>query len=440
LIQKPRNKIFFGWWTVLATSLLTGIAYGFYQFGISVIFKPLAMELGLNRAETSAAASFARLEGGFEAPLTGWLIDKFGTKWVIFTGVFLLGLGLILMTFIQQQWQYYVVWGFVVATGVNTAITLPIDKTLTNWFVKKRGLAMGIKNAFIGGGGILVLPFVTWMTINHGWRMVCTTWGILVFASLLLVVFLIKPKRPEYYGLLPDGAKLDDNANPDITASNLIDKGIKYASEVQEAEFTLRQAMRTRAYWMLLLAMACQGMTQGTITLHMIPFLTDTGIDPVVAAGMMSIMVFFTIPSRFFGGWIVDYVKKDHLQYLLAACFALVALGIGAFLVKPGIATIYLFLICFGIGSSAPTSLNLLIRGRFFGRKAYGSIAGISSLITMPFGIAAPIYAGWIYDTTGSYTTAFTTFACLATFAALIASFVRAPKPPEQVSDASKFM
>ena len=439
MIQKPRHRIFFGWWTVLATSLLTGIAYGFYQFGISVIFKPLSTELGLNRAETSAAASLARLEGGFEAPLNGWLVDKFGTKWVIFTGVFLFGLGLILISFVQEQWQYYVVWGFIIATGINTGITLPIDKTLINWFVKKRGLAMGIKNAFIGGGGMVVLPVVTWITINYGWRTVCTTWGVLVFTSLLLVVFLIKPKRPEYYGLLPDGAKVDVSANTDATELNLVDKGIKYASEAQEAEFTLRQAIKTRAYWMLLVAIACLGMIQGTVTLHMIPFLTDTGIDPVAAAGMMSIMVFFTIPSRFFAGWIIDYVKKEHLQYLLAACFALVAAGIGAFLIKPCTATIYIFLISFGIGSSAPTSVNLLMRGRFFGRKAYGSIAGFHSLVTMPFGIAAPIYAGWIYDTTGSYTTAFTTFALLATFAALVSSFIRAPKPPKQVSDASKF-
>jgi len=106
------------------------------MYGFSALFKPLALELGFSRAVTSVATGIGRFSGGFEAPVTGWLVDKFGPKYVILFGVTVFGLGLILMYFIDSLWAFYIVWGVVVSTGMNTALAFPIDKAITNWFVK----------------------------------------------------------------------------------------------------------------------------------------------------------------------------------------------------------------------------------------------------------------------------------------------------------------
>ena len=262
-------------------------------------------------------------------------------------------------------------------------------------------------------------------------------WSGVMFATLPLIYFLVKQERPEYYGLLPDGATVEGEA---ADTSQMIDKGVEYATSLGETEFTVRQAMKTSAYWMLLVAW-CSGMiVMSAVNIHIIPFLTDMGIDPMAATGMMAMMVFFTIPARFLGAFLGDYVGKDHLPFFMSGTFLLMAAGIIAFLLKQSIAMVYVFLILYGFGSGASIPVRLIVGGRYFGRKAFGTILGSVMIIEAPIGFVAPIYAGWIYDITGSYITAFITFTALATFAAFLMLLVRPPKPPAQVTDIHKFV
>jgi OFA family oxalate/formate antiporter-like MFS transporter len=104
-------KIFPGWWTVLAGGIVALWAYSYQAYGISALFKPISSELGFSRAATSVASSIGRFEGGFEAPLTGWITDRYGPRWIVILGVFLISLGLVLMYFINSLWSFYVAWG-----------------------------------------------------------------------------------------------------------------------------------------------------------------------------------------------------------------------------------------------------------------------------------------------------------------------------------------
>jgi len=178
----------------------------------------------------------------------------------------------------------------------------------------------------------------------------------------------------------------------------------------------------------------------GGFGLHSIPFLTDQGISLTAAGALMGMMIFFTIPSRTLAGLIADRLKKTQLQLLWAAGCLLRALGIGFFLFSQTTAMIYVFLILYGIGTGVVAPLDIIVRARYFGRKAYGSIAGSSSLFTAPFGVVAPIFTGWVYDTTGSYITALIIFASLFVLTAVLLLFVRSPKPPTDVTDINKFM
>ncbi|MFC1847569.1 MFS transporter [Chloroflexota bacterium] len=436
--SRSYSKIFFGWRTVIITGILSGLGHGFYGLGVSALFKPVASELNFSRASTSVAAGIGRLEGSIEAPLTGWLVDKYGPRWVIFAGICIAATGLPLMYFINSLWAYYLVWGLIMGTGINLALTIAVDKTLTNWFIIKRGLAQGIKFAIIGIVGVIVLPIITWQVAEQGWRITCLIWGGIMFASAPFALLFVKQKRPEYYGLLPDGAKIasDSEANVD----GMIDKGVEYAASFQEVEFTLRQALRTPAYWMLLASFAGHTMVYGAFYIHCIPFLTDIGIDATTAGAMMGLMVFFTVPARFLGGIVSDRVRKNRMQFLLAAAFLFQAVGIGVFCLNQSIAMVYVLLILYGFGSGAATPLYLLILGRYFGRKAFGSIHGSTNLFRAPVQIAAPVYAGWVYDTTGSYMTAFIIFAALAGFSAIIMCIVRPPETPAHITDIHKFL
>ena len=211
--SKPR--MFSGWWSVLFIGVVSGLGHGFNIYGISVFFKDIASELELNRAYTSLAAGIGRLEGGITSPLVGWLSDKFGPRWIVVIGTFIAAIGMILMCFISQVWHYYVAWGVLIGLGLNIGLTVACDKMINDWFIKRRGLAQGIKFALIGVFGIVILQAITWLNDVKDWRFTCFVWGFIMLASLPLAYFLIKPHRPEYYGLLPDGAQLESDAEKD---------------------------------------------------------------------------------------------------------------------------------------------------------------------------------------------------------------------------------
>ena len=431
--RKKHPKIFFGWWMTLVSAIITGLGQGVTSYGSSALFKPIASELGFTRAATSVAASIRRLEFGIMAPVTGLLVDRFGPRWVIIFGICLMGTGLVSMRFISSIWAYYLVWGVIIGIGGTFALTIAVDKALTNWFVRKRGIAVSMRFVTISIVGVIVLPIITWLIATQGWRITCLIWAGVMFASLPLMWFFMKQKRPEYYGLLPDGAKVESQAEADT--EDLIDKGVEYAANFQEAEFTLKQAMRTPAFWMLVITNTSGMIIHGGFNLHCIPFLTDMGIAPTLAGGMMAIMVFFTIPSMFLSGFIADRIRKERLRLLMAGAYLFQALGITIFLLNQTTASIFIFLIMYGFGNGSIRPLLIIIRGRFFGRKAYGSIEGASVMLEAPVALLAPVYTGWVYDTTGSYITAFILFAVLAVFATSLICLIKPPPTPVRDSD-----
>ena len=436
--RKKFSEIFPGWWLNIVTGLYTGLGHGFYSYGVSVLFKPLSIDLGLNRAGTSWATGIGRLQGSAEAPITGWLCDRFGPKWVIVTGTFIAASGLLLMYFIRSAWAYYLVWGVITAIGMNLALTIAVDKALTDWFIRKRGLALGIRFVIIGGCGVIVLPIVSWLVTTYDWRVTCLIWSMVMFTGIPMMWRFVKQKRPEYYGLLPDGVKVESGGNTDL--NTMIDRGVEYAAEYDEIEFTLRQAMKTPAYWLITLSWIFAMAVAGAINTHCIPLLTDMGIDENIASGMMAMMVFFTIPARFVAGVLADRVRKDRMQFLVAGTFILQALGIGIFLLHQSVVTVYVLLVLYGFGTGAPTPLRLTMGGRYFGRKAFASIQGTSMVLTSPVALLSPVYAGWVYDNKGTYIPALTAFMVMIVIAAILMCLMRPPKAPEQVTDVSKFL
>ena len=414
------------------------IQNSYYLWGFSALFKPISEELGLTRAATSIAVSMGRFEGGIESPLLGWLTDKFGPRWLVVAGVFLFGLALILMYFVNSLWTFLLVWGGILGIAFNMSSTVPMRTAISNWFVKKRGTAQSTQMVMSGLSAVLGLPLVAWLLIKQGWRITCVIGGIVEWLVVLPLVWVfVKQRRPEYYGLLPDGAT---GGEEEVTDKSMIDRGVTYADEVEEVEFSLRQALRTPTFWLLSLAQASHMMASPALTTHAIPFLTDRGFDPLVAAGIMSMRVLISLPGRVVGGFLADRVRKHQMRFIMAGAYLLEAIGTAVFLFHPTEAMIYVWFIVYGVGWGVGIGILNPLKGRYFGRKAYGSILGAAMAVGSPIAIAAPIYLGWVYDTTGSYMGAFKIVAITLAFSAVLAAFIRPPKPPTEVTDVRKFM
>jgi nitrate/nitrite transporter NarK len=154
----------------------------------------------------------------------------------------------------------------------------------------------------------------------------------------------------------------------------------------------------------------------------------------------MAMMIFFSLPTRFIGGLIADRLSINNLKYVKTTAYFLQGFSILLFLLHPTDLMVYIWFILFGLGQGFSYTISPLMRARFFGRKAIGSIQGVASMFMVPFGFLAPIYAGWVYDTTQSYNTLFIQSTVLLGVATLITLFLSPPKPPAEITDIGKIV
>lgn len=420
-----RPKVYWGWWSVIFIGIASGLGHGFNTYGISIFFKHIADDLNLNRAVTSWAPGMGKLEGGVTSPFVGWLSDKFGPRWMVVGGLFFTATGMVLMNYITETWQYIVVWGGLIGFGLNIGLTVACDKHINDWFIRRRGLAQGIKFGLVSILAVVTIQAITMLIDSEGWRFTCVVWGIIMYACIPLAYILIKPERPERYGWLPDGA----DAGEQFGASeiDLIARGIGYASDFQETDYTFRQAIRTATFWMMTAGFSVHTIVASGFNLHVYPFLTDIGLVDT-AGGLMILMIIFTLPGRFFGGLIADRVPKLKLQYLLVTAFAFQVIGISTYLLSGTHASVYFLLACHGLSTGAVTPVVVLMIGRYFGRGAFGSIMGTLVALLAPLGMVSPVFYGWIFDVTSSYRVAFITSLSLACLAVIVTFFIRPPK------------
>jgi len=399
---RKNTRVFFGWWTVLAAGVLGlwGFGSGFYSFGL--LFKPFNDHFGWTSAEIAGASALRRVEGGVGGLTTGWFTDRFGPRVMCLVGTLFAGLGYILMFFINSLWSFYLIYGVIVALGWTFSLTGNLDKAIAEWFVKRRGVATGIYRVIVALQ--IVPPLVTWFIAALGWRMAFVLMGLITWAlGFPLAWFFFRSKRPEYYGLLPDGETVNfENVDDE---SSMIRFGQEFIAEKYgEVEFTVRQAMRTQVFWVLVAASAISSILWPVITMYLIPYLIDFGMNEITAAVILSFLVTMSIPGRIIGGILVDRISIQKLKYVILSARCLLALGLFLMMTATDQSMIYIFALLLGLGTGLDIGAFGPTRSRFFGRKAYGTIMGIVSVLTLPFGVIASIYIGWMYDVTGSYT------------------------------------
>lgn len=427
--RSDEGKIFFGWFTVLVSSLTGLWQAGTWYYGFGAYFKPLSEEFGWTRAQTSSLWSLGRFEGGLEGPFGGIATDRWGPRVIHLIGVLFSGLGFILMYFTNDFTTCMIFW-VIASIGFNLGYAGPLDKAVTDWFVKKRGVAITIGRLGRVLGGTLMPPIMTYLLLAYGWRISFVIMGMATWIiGLPTAWYLIKPKRPEYYGMLPDG----ETATTTDT-EELIKIGEEYTASLGEYEFTTREAFKTSALWIPEIADVFAAGIYPAVTVHLIPFLTDRGIDPVLAAAAMGFMVFMSTPGRIIGGVVADRLSTPKIKYLMIGSNLSYAIGMLLMVLlvprTTNILFVYFTIAFFGIGIGIRTTAKPAMVSRFFGRKNYGTITGVQALILLPTQIGAPIFAGWVYDITGSYTQAFTTTLGLAVIGVVLYFFAKPPNPP----------
>jgi sugar phosphate permease len=388
-----RGGLYWGWYVVLGAFLIIGINYGArYSFGVFV--KPMALEYHWSRSVISAGMSILILAYGIGGIFSGRLVDRIAPRWLITAGSALTAAGLFLTPFVREPWQFYITYGLFGGFGSACFGAVVCNSSVGKWFVRKRGMAIGAASIGIGAATMVLAPLAGWVVKVYGWRV-----GFLGLGGIVLVVgvglsqWFMGKTRPEDYGLLPDGGGGTERGG-DPTS----DGGPRLGP-------SLGQILRDSRFWILAVCYSFAVMAEMSVMVHQVPYALDQDIDRIAAASSLGMIGLASVLGRFFFGWLSDRIRDA--KYSSALGFLFMTGGM-IFLMKADTVTVlftYALLFGFGYGSMAPM-MPYLLADRF-GRYVLGSAYGVLTFFAAGIGGGAgPMIAGYIYDLTGSYKSA----------------------------------
>lgn len=405
----PRARpsgFFYGWVVVGGAFLVLFLAYG-TQYAFGVFFSALLEEFGWSRAGLSGVFSLYAFLYCVFGLVAGQLTDRWGPRVVIALGGVFLGLGLAGMSQVRDLWHPYLLYGVVAALGMSTAY-VPCNATVVKWFVRQRGLAVGVASSGGSLGTFALPPLAHLLVSTLGWRWAYVVFGAGILVSLNLVAMVMK-RDPELLGLLPDGGAW----NPSAARADV------------EVQWPLRRAIRTTALWMLFGVFAATWVPVFIPLVHAVPFARDLGISPLLASTVVSALGIAAFFGRLVMGGVSDLIGR---RPALAISIVLQGLAFGGFTAVGGLASLYLAALAFGFSYGAVSTLFPAIVGDFFGRAEAGHLVGFLFALAGAMAAAGPLGAGAIYDATGRYTWA---FLLSAAFNALALALLALARPPQ---------
>ncbi|MBN1664064.1 MAG: MFS transporter [Deltaproteobacteria bacterium] len=408
-MKKP--KLFYGWWVVwaLIPACIVHSGAAFYVFGI--FYKPFGLEFGWSRAEIALNMTIYLLTMGLSSPIIGKLTEIFNPRKTIITGAVVGGICFILASRVTALWQLYLLY-FIIGWSYAACGAIPASTVVANWFIDKRGLALGIAMAGISLGGFIIAPAGAFFMEAFGWR---PTYLFLAATSFLIVIppalFIVR-NTPQEMGLLPYGADPQAAAEKPDPAIHITD-----IPPGPENQWTLAGVMKTPAFWFICLSVSLVYVGVGTVLQHQIMHLSDMGISLTAAAVALGMTGAFGAMGKVAFGFICDRIAAKSAAVF---CFALQAFGILILLFAESMTLIWVFVIIFGFAMGGQYALQPLVSVYFFGLRSFATIYGVVYMSSSIGSAAGPLAAAFLYDKTGSYRYAFA--ACVA--AALLASII----------------
>jgi len=383
------SRVFYGWRMIGLVSAIRIVGGGLHQYGFTVFFLPISQDLGISRAATSLAFSLARAQGAIEAPLVGYLIDRFGPRPIIVVAAFLAGVGYILLSWANSYTSFMVIYLAVISLAFIAGFVHSPMVIANSWFIRQRARAMTVVSAAVPIGGALISPLLAVGVHSLGWRWAAFLSGCLFLAICLPLSFRVR-HSPESMGLVPDGE--DHRAGEEAI-------GGSGSVKSTERNLTAAQAMKTLVFWLLVVSMTARVAAYSTVSVHFVPVMVWQGLAQEEAAFMLGAFAFINLAAHFVLGWIADHVNKPGLMTL---CHLAPALAVLPLLGDALRWQLWLFT---GFYTLLDASFPIVWAtvGDFYGRKYFATIRGMLSFFYMWGSVAGPVLAGAVYDHSQSY-------------------------------------
>ena len=412
-LQSTEN--FYGWWMILAGSVILFVSSGIGFFSHGVILDPLRTAHGWSMGTISSAVTLYFFTAGLMGAIIGRQIDKYGPRPFLIAGSIIIGLGFWSLSEIDKLWQLYVSY-FIMSIGFCCTSLVPVNTLITNWFIRKRGLAMSLTNTGLSVGAILFVPLASYLVIHRGLKTALIILGILYGIIIIpTAIFFIK-QRPSDVNQFPDG-------DPgEVVLSDRLTSPLAYESQMRV--WTRYQAMGTVAFWSITVAFLLALGGQIAYLVHQMSFLSQF-IGPQRAALAVSMTAGASIVGRLFLGTFVDRCDK---RYVIVVCLFIQGLAIITLAYNYHVVILYLCTFAFGLTMGSIIMLQSLIVGECFGLVSFATVSGVIGLFSMSGAAFGPMLAGSIFDAYQSYQTAFILFAGASFLAMFVILFAKPPK------------
>ena len=417
-----QQKFFYGWY-IVGVGFLANVASAFSLAStMSVFLKPLTADLGVSRGVFSLLRSGEGLIAAFLAPVIGTLMDRYGGRWLMVFGAIIAGLGYIVLSQVDNFWQFSAVRLSLITVGDSFMGYIVINLAIAHWFSRKRGRALALTSMGIGfakvGMPVLAASLIVWL----GWRQTWLVFGVITFVLVVGPALLIVRRSPEDMGLKPDGA-LSAGLTDDSSRSTKNSSMARPPSQ-DDVEWTRNEALRTQAFWLLVITFGISSIGVTGLNLHVFPYVNDLGHPPVVAATVMSVIASMQLASPIAWG-----VLAERIDARFAATLRFVVQGIGLALaiMTDNLFCLYAGFLLYGIGLGGNMVLPDILWANYFGRRSLGKVRGLGLLISQAVAAMGPPFFGFLFDLTGDYDLSFVLFGVALMTSAFLSLMLRPP-------------
>ena len=412
------NKIYYGWWITLALFIAGLLAFGGGVYAFTLFLPSLETEFGWGRAVTGGAVSVLWLSAPL-LPLIGYLVDRFGARLLVGTGLLITGVLYMLMFFVQAAWQLYAIR---IIMGIGKLLVLVSTTTsAARWFLTHQGVATGAMLAGTHLGGFLLAPATQYFIDTAGWRYAALMLGITVLVvGLPPVIWMMRWNKPQELGLLPDG----------INAAEQSKSALDNKADEAPAQYgvTIKQALKMPAFWIIGVLELIYYYGMSAVLFQQTSLFTDLDIDSGVIARIVGAFAAIAMIACPLSGLVVDRMggRRSLILFFALQAFAVICLLL--FKNQNDWYLLYTFVILFGIHLGATDVGFCVLLREQFGNRYYGAIFGTSYLFIVSMLIGGSVISGFVYDKTGSYLGGFLPIVIGAFFAIIVLNiFLKTP-------------
>ncbi len=385
-----------GWWIVAAAYLSQFSSTGASGWVFGVLLIPMQDDLGASRSAIVGVLLVARLSGGLAGAIAGPYIDTHGARLLMTLSAAVAGTSLFALAFVQAAWQPYVIWAVFGLTFPGLSTVAPVA-AISAWFIRHRTRAI-VTYTFGGAtAGLVLAPTMAIVANEFGWRAVWVVMGFLAWSVAPLAWMAVR-RRPEDFGLKPDGLTDDDASPTDGTDPN---------QQAGSDDWTLAEALRSRSFWLLTAGFTLTMLPASSIFIHMSSYVQSKGHSLDEGAIAVSIYGFGAVMGRFVWGF---WVGRTGLQKALVAWAMLYGISIIAYALPSSLIAIYATTILLGIAVAGSLQFRAQAYPDYFGREIVGALVGYSSAIGTLAAAVAPLIVASAFDQRGSYVGIFIVF------------------------------